>query len=301
MDQRRHDDSQGVQLERLRARLPQEPPAWTHRRLVAVPVIVAVNVVVYLTWQMARGNEELARFMIDNFWVSSAHLFGGTLVNQIPVEAGHYWTLLTSVFSHSDLWHILINMIVLWSFGSIMERLLGTARFAVFYVTSGVFASAAHCVVSAAIGLGSVPALGASGAVSAILLAYALTFPKHRILLFGVVPMPALVGALLFVGLDVWGLIAQGQGGGLPIGHGAHLGGALAGSVFWWFRMRGRLEPGGGPASGTIGLDPSQAREFDRLRRKLAAEGPEGLTEAERTFLRNLRERALDQAGRTRG
>jgi membrane associated rhomboid family serine protease len=279
-------NNDGVQFERLRARLPEAPPAWTRRRMVVVPAIVAVNVLVFLAWQMTGTDETIRRFMAENFLVSTVHL-----------QAGHVWTLLTSVFSHSDLWHILINMFVLWSFGSIMERLLGSARFAAFYLASGVFASAAHCAVSALMGRGQTAALGASGAVAAVLMAYALTFPKHRILLFGVVPMPALGGVLLFVGFDIWGLIAQGQGGGLPIGHGAHLGGALAGAVFWWLQMRG-----GPPADSTsprpavrsLGLGADEAREFDRLRRKLSAEGPESLTDDERLFLQTVRDRAMN-------
>jgi membrane associated rhomboid family serine protease len=297
-------NNDGVQFERLRARLPEAPPPWTRRRMVVVPAIVAINVVVFLAWQVANGGGELLRFMVSNFLVSTGHLAGGPLRVQVGnqlvegvLSGGAYWTLLTSVFSHNFLWHILVNMFVLWSFGSIMERLLGSAKFAAFYLASGVFASAAHCAVSAFMGRGQVPALGASGAVAAVLMAYALTFPKHRILLFGVVPMPALGGVLLFVGFDIWGLIAQGQGGGLPIGHGAHLGGALAGALFWWLQMRDN-PPDTSPAPrtevGRLGLDADEALEFDRLRRKLSIEGPGSLTDQERLFLQRVRDRALN-------
>jgi membrane associated rhomboid family serine protease len=280
-------NNDGVQFERLRARLPEAPPAWTRRRMVVVPAIVAINVAGFSRVADDRNRR-------DHPALHGREL---ALVSTVHLQAGHVWTLLTSVFSHSDLWHILINMFVLWSFGSIMERLLGSARFAAFYLASGVFASAAHCAVSALMGRGQTAALGASGAVAAVLMAYALTFPKHRILLFGVVPMPALGGVLLFVGFDIWGLIAQGQGGGLPIGHGAHLGGALAGAVFWWLQMRG-----GPPADSTsprpavrsLGLGADEAREFDRLRRKLSAEGPESLTDDERLFLQTVRDRAMN-------
>jgi membrane associated rhomboid family serine protease len=56
--------------------------------------------------------------------------------------------------------------------------------------------------------------------------------------LFGIIPMPAIVGALLFVGLDLVGLFAQSEGGGLPIGHGAHLGGAATGALFYFLVVR---------------------------------------------------------------
>jgi hypothetical protein len=109
--------------------------------------------------------------------------------------------------------------------------------------------------------------------------------------------MPALGGVLLFVGFDIWGLIAQGQGGGLPIGHGAHLGGALAGALFWWLQMRDN-PPDTSPAPrtevGRLGLDADEALEFDRLRRKLSIEGPGSLTDQERLFLQRVRDRALN-------
>lgn len=87
----------------------------------------------------------------------------------------------------------------------------------------------------------SLPALGASGAIAGLILVFSLVFPKEKILLFGLVPIPALWGALAFVGLDIWGLVAQTKGGGLPIGHGAHLGGALSGFLYFRFYLRPRL------------------------------------------------------------
>jgi membrane associated rhomboid family serine protease len=81
------------------------------------------------------------------------------------------------------------------------------------------------------LGQPDLPALGASGAISGVVILFSLMIPQARILLLGIIPMPAIVGALLFVGLDIIGLVAQTEGGGLPIGHGAHLSGALAGAV----------------------------------------------------------------------
>jgi membrane associated rhomboid family serine protease len=86
------------------------------------------------------------------------------------------------------------------------------------------------------------PALGASGAISGLILVFSLLFPKERLLIFGLIPIPALFGALLFIGLDVWGLISQAEGGGLPIGHGAHLGGGVTG-IFFYFLILNRSKP----------------------------------------------------------
>ncbi len=274
-----------VSMNRLRSRLPPPLPDWMSRPLRVVPIIIVLNVLVFLLWQAARFSPGLERLMINNFLVSWVHL-----------EHGLVWTLLTAAFSHSELWHIGINMVVLWSFGSLLERLLGWQVFTAFYLTSALVSSVAHCGVSWAMGTPEVSALGASGAVSALLLVYALLFPHARLLVFGVIPVPALAGALFFVGLDIWGLVAQGQGGGLPIGHGAHLGGALCGFVFWLFVLRGRFGPdaqGTSRSDGGLQLRPDEAEHFDRLRHKLSIEGPEGLSREEAEFLRSIRERVL--------
>jgi len=66
-------------------------------------------------------------------------------------------------------------------------------------------------------------------------------FPKERLLFFFLIPLPAMIAALIFVGLDLWGLSAQAHGGGLPIGHGAHLGGAFAGILYYFLFLRRRI------------------------------------------------------------
>jgi membrane associated rhomboid family serine protease len=171
--------------------------------------------------------------------------------------------------------------------------------FLAFYVATACVSSASHCLVSALfLGRADVAALGASGAACGLLLLFALLFPRQRILVFGIVPVPALWGALAFVAIDVWGLIAQGRGAGLPIGHGAHLGGSLCGALMYWWYLRPRLEAlrssatrqGGMP---TVALTAEEAAEFERIRRKLAVDGPESLNPKERHFLRTVRDRAL--------
>jgi membrane associated rhomboid family serine protease len=164
------------------------------------------------------------------------------LVSWTALLEGRYWTLLTSVFSHNMFWHILINMFVLRSFGSVIESILGVRRFLTFYLFAGIFSSLCHCLVSLLIlHQPDVSALGASGAISGLVLVFSLMFPKEKILILGIIPVPALIGAIAFVGLDIWGLVAQAGGGGLPIGHGAHLGGALAGFIYFWFFIKPRL------------------------------------------------------------
>jgi len=253
------------------------------RRPLAVPVIIAINVLIFLAWQAARVDQSLEQVMAGNFLVSTSHLL-----------QGHWWTLVTAAFSHIDFWHIAINMFVLWSFGTVLERLWGIRVFVIFYLVASVVASASHCFVSSVLmGNPNIPALGASGAVSGLLLAFALLFPKHKILIFGVIPMPALVGALAFVAIDLWGLFAQSQGGGMPIGHGAHLGGALCGLLFWVSYLRTRFQRPSAGQTFQMAMSPEEIEEFQRLRQKLDQVGPDALTPKEKVFLEEIRERVM--------
>lgn len=196
------------------------------RRTVIIPFIILLNAAVFLMWNWSFPDH--SQFMEDNFAVSWSGLL-----------QGRYWTLLTSVFSHNMLLHLFVNMLVLNSFGGVLEIILGRVRFIRFYLIAGVISSLTHALVSALI-LDSpgLPAVGASGAIAGLVILFSMMFPKEKILIFGLIPVPASFGALLVVGLDVWGLVAQAEGGGLPIGHGAHLGGAFAGIVYYWFFIR---------------------------------------------------------------
>jgi membrane associated rhomboid family serine protease len=195
-----------------------------------VHAIVAANVLVFVMWLWPVVP---APTMADHFLVSWQHL-----------AEGRVWVLLTAVFSHNILFHLLINMIVLVSFGIPLERAMGAVKFLGFYLIAGVVGSFAHAATSSL--LMDAPgraALGASAAVAGLLLLFSLSFPRARVLLFFIIPLPAIVAALLFIGIDVWGLIVQIDDGGLPIGHGAHLGGALVGIVYFVFG--GRVLRGG--------------------------------------------------------
>ena len=193
--------------------------------LPVVPVLLLLNAGVFLMWLLLGQSP----FMIDNF-----------LISWNALAAGRYWTVLTSAFSHIAFLHIFLNMYVLATFGSIVELTIGSARFLRFYLVAAVLSSISHAAVSALLlHKPELPALGASGAISGVVLVFCFLFPQARLFLFGIIPMPALVGALLFVGIDAVGLYAQTEGGGLPIGHGAHLGGALTGLLYYLFFLRG--------------------------------------------------------------
>ena len=174
-------------------------------------------------------------------------MLGNFLVSWDSLTDGRWWTLLTSVFSHNMLLHIVINMFVLRGFGTIMSIEMGAKKFFLFYLLAGISGSLVHSLVSNFwMNAPDLPALGASGAIAGIIIYFSFLFPEEKILLLGFIPVRAMWGAVILVGFDVWGLIEQTKGGGTMIGHGAHLGGAAIGIC--WFLVetatnRGQKRP----------------------------------------------------------
>jgi len=262
---------------------------WWRRPLRAVPAIIGLNVVVFVMWRMAFTSQQWRELMVVNFLTSPYHLAHGL-----------WWTVLTSAFSHSALWHIAINMIVLWSFGTVLERLWGVRIFTGFYLIAAVVSSLSYSAVALwFLHQPNVPALGASGAITGLLMAYALIFPKQKILVMGIIPVPAFAGVMAFVAWDLWGLFVQRHGGGLPIAHGAHLGGAAAGAVMYFAYLKPRIAQA--VARGGLRLPPTMSRreaaELKRLQQKVREQGPDSVTPKERHFLLELQERFHDHSG----
>ena len=136
---------------------------------------------------------------------------------------GEYWRLITAGFVHVGLAHLAFNMITLYFFGPYIESLLGPARFLAIYFGSEVAANlltlAKHRDNPA------YSAAGASGAISGVLFSFCLFQPFAMLGIMFVIPMPAIVFAVVYV---VGSIYASQQGGG-RIAHEAHLGGALGG------------------------------------------------------------------------
>jgi membrane associated rhomboid family serine protease len=217
-------------IERAESRMPN---ALRSSKVIvtAVPVIMMVNIGVFFLWTATGSLESPSPFMAENF-----------LVSMTALAEWRVWTLVTSAFSHNLFWHLFLNMYVLGSFGDAVEETLGTWKFVTFYLFASILGSLGHSLLSTwLLGSPDLPALGASGAISGLILLFSFLHPRERIFLFGLIPVPAAWGSALFIGLDLWGLFQQHIGNGLPIGHGAHLGGALAGILYYWLFLKKRL------------------------------------------------------------
>ena len=171
-----------------------------------------------------------------------------------PTPGSVYLTLLTSMFMHGGLLHLLGNMLFLWVFGDNLEDRLGRARYLIFYLLCGILASLAHVLSTAAFSDGRsdmlVPSLGASGAISGVLGGYVLLFPHNRVkvILFRILTeVPAYVGLglwFLFQFVSGLGILGGGaQEGG--VAYAAHIGGFVAGLALVKFFAIGRAAPAG--------------------------------------------------------
>lgn len=196
----------------------------------------------------------LVTFMIiiANAWVFLLELQGGDkfvaqwAVIPAAIASGHAWiTLLTAMFMHGSWLHILGNMVFLWAFGPEVEDGMGRVRYLAFYLIGGIIAMLAQVMGSPR---STVPCLGASGAIAAVMGAFIVIFPRDRIrsLLIIVVfvtvayiPAVVLIGVWFLIQLFDAGAVARVQTGG--VAYLAHVGGFLFGGLtgrLWVGRRR---------------------------------------------------------------
>ncbi|MDZ7374878.1 MAG: rhomboid family intramembrane serine protease, partial [candidate division KSB1 bacterium] len=152
------------------------------------------------------------------------------LVPALAVERLLLWQIVTYMFLHGGIFHLLFNLFALWMFGSEVEAELGTRRFFRFYLLSGVGGALLYLLFRAH---SYVPVIGASAAIYGVLVGFAVLFPQRMVtlLLFLVLPVNLRAWQLagLFVGISLlFGVTGTSDG----VAHLAHLGGALVGYLF---------------------------------------------------------------------
>ena len=178
--------------------------------------------------------------VLVNAFVFVRELMGGnafvTTWSAVPdqIVSGHHWiTLLTAMFMHASWSHIIGNMIFLWAFAPEIEDAMGPGRYLVFYIVGGLLAMLAQV---AADPHSTIPNLGASGAIAAVMGAFLVTYPRDRIrtalFLFVFVritfiPAALLIGFWFLTQLFNAGAVAQVQTGG--VAYLAHIGGFIFG------------------------------------------------------------------------
>ncbi len=169
--------------------------------------------------------------------------------NMLPFYSpatGHFqpFQIITYMFAHAGVTHILFNMLSLYFLGPMVEMYLGPKRFLALYMISGLVGLAAHVLVGyvpylldPATGPPFFSVLGASGAVFGVTIAFATLFPDRELmLLFPPIPIKAWLMAVILIGI---GLYSGLTGSGGNVAHFAHLGGALAGFILAKYWKKG--------------------------------------------------------------
>jgi len=188
----------------------------------ATRAIILVNILVFLMEQVATQS------MLVHFALWPV----GT-----PETLFRPWQLVTYAFLHDpkNLLHILFNMFALYMFGPSLEQFWGGRRFLGYYFVCVIAAGATQLAVEYALH-GGEPTIGASGAIFGVLLAFGVLFPRARLLLYFVIPMPAWLFVAGYAVLELFFGVTGRQAG---VAHFAHLGGMLGGALMMlYWRLR---------------------------------------------------------------
>jgi membrane associated rhomboid family serine protease len=202
-----------------------------------------------------------------------------------PDAVGHLWLwqFFTYMFLHSttDPWHLIFNILGLWMFGSEVERILGVRRFLTLYFTAGIFAGICCCVFTP-----WTPILGASGAIFAIEVAFAMYFPNTTVI-FYFFPVKAKYLVMIFAGITIFNCVVP-KGGN--VAHFAHLGGLVYGFLFvrYSYRVADLLTKWQiHQQEKELMKDHELRAKVDEILDKVNRDGLRNLTWRERSFLKN--------------
>jgi len=176
-------------------------------------LIIAANFLVFL---QSITNPEYYNQLIQTY---------GLVPEQI-MKGENLVSLVTSMFLHANIIHLVLNMFFLLVSGDAVERELGNFRFLGLYLACGIIAGLFHAYLSSA---STIPTIGASGAIFGVLAAFAILFPFRWLLkLFGFIPIP--MPAIIFVFITILTETAYVSSGIVEnVAHTAHVGGFLAG------------------------------------------------------------------------
>lgn len=245
---------------------------------------------------------------------------GDSLVQQwLSLDAGsvfrqgQLWRLLTYAFCHSqsDLLHIVFNMYIVYAIAPLVCQLTGEREFLWYYLASAIFAGITSVAFYTAVQL-PFHIIGASGAVMAVFMLFAMHYPRREVFLFGVIAVQVRWLLAVYIAMDALPVIRMVLGDAQAIvdranaenrplvAHSAHLGGLLFGFLYfrwhmrltdWWDRVAGRL-PSRKPKKPDIKVfnpqvqpESDMTERVDEILQKISREGETSLTSRERNIL----------------
>ena len=285
-----------------------------------VATLIIINVVVFVLDMFTNPVDLAARFdlteTLDASKLKEIKEFSATrlrwladflaLKSDILFKPWMWWQFLTYGFTHASIntdskfWHILGNMIVLWFLGKPIENRLGRMEFLKFYLMAIVVSGFGFLLIQLLTGRAIVDlgyfklpktVVGASGAVSAVVAMFVILYPKQKLLIWGIVPMPAWVLGILIVGMDVFNSFNPNS----SVAGEAHLVGLAFGAAYhflnWnfrWLKFDWLTDRFNGKPNLKVhkpGKDEVLQRQADAILQKIADQGESSLTGKERRIL----------------
>lgn len=225
-------------------------------------LLIGINIFVFIYWQHLGGNIPFTysfatvpgEILTGRDIITDNKLLHDPLTGQLLEMPGLqrtpipvFLTLITSMFMHGGIAHLLGNMLFLWVFGDNIEDALGHGKYLLFYLLGGVAASLSHVVSTLIFGQSLlIPSLGASGAISAVMGGYMLLFPARKVhiwIFLFIISVPAILAVGLWFVFQVSnGLGALGGQESSGVAYAAHIGGFIFGLLFIRSFARSYLE-----------------------------------------------------------
>jgi len=240
--------------------------------------LILINVAVYfLEMFAALAGADRFSAIFGPLGLSPAEVFG----------RGHIWQLLTCAFLHSpgSIWHIVFNMLFLFWFGREIEQAWGTRRFVIFYLTAAVFAGLVFSIVHVFMPVSW--CIGASGAVMALLMVYAIYWPNRIILFMFIIPMKIRTFVIFLIVFESMSFLQMRNG----VANMAHLGGLLYGYVIVRYGPRLAARLAGYVRDKADSVTDEEQRHLDEILDKVNRSGMNSLSWGERRFLQKMSKR----------
>ena len=201
----------------------------------------------------------------------------------------HLWRLITYQFLHADFWHIFSNMLCLFFFGPMLERIWGSRKFLIFYLICGAAGGILYSVLASFGWLDAKFLVGASGAVLGVIAAAAILFPATRVYIFwGLFPMPLILLAVMLAAISVITILNPGKYENAG-GEAAHLAGMAVGAAYVLSapaRTRLLLKMRAGRWRKQVAQQQKIQLEVDRILEKVYQSGISSLTSREKRILK---------------
>jgi membrane associated rhomboid family serine protease len=205
--------------------------------------------------RMTRAVQWLLALNIGVYFLQLTLFAPATVYSALALDPARFpstwWTALTYMFVHAWLAHLAFNMFTLWMFAPRLEHVWGTRSFVQFYLWSGLGGAVAHLIFAQHSAV-----IGASGAISGVLVAYALRWPDDEVYVFGVIPMKSRWLIAAMIGMNIIFALSPGSG----IDWTAHVGGMAFGWIFLKLSSLGGLTR----VKGWVSAAPEESEDMPR-------------------------------------